>query len=215
MTNIQQHWDESHVRYSQQEWIDKPSKFAEEILSYLPPKSQLLELAAGQGQDSRFFATHGFKVVCTDFSPKALEIASDKAQKAGLYIQTVELPLLSTFPFEDASFDVVYSHLGLQYFCKDDTLSIIKEIHRVLKPNGIMCLLLNTVLDPEIQEFGYEEVEPHFYQHLETGVCKSYFSAPYLSELTAGLFEPIVLDEKGHSYKDQNTNLVRFVGKKI
>lgn len=215
MTQLQQYWDEAHVRYSQQDWIDKPSLFFEQIIDTIPANGRVLDLAAGQGQDARAFAKRGYSVVATDISEQALVLARDKATAEGLVIDTLQSDLLHPFEFEDNAFDIVYSHLGLHYFCKDDTVRLLKEIHRVLKPNGVFATLLNTVVDPQLQEYGFEEVEPHYFRHLETGVCKSYFSVEYMAELTHNLFTPILLDANGISHKDDHQSLIRFVGRKI
>ena len=215
MTSLQQYWDEAHVDYSQKDWIDKPSLFWEQIIDTLPANGRVLDLAAGQGQDARAFAKRGYAVVATDFSEHALELAREKALAEGLDIEIQPSDLMHPLPFEDEAFDVVYSHLGLHYFCKDDTLRLLREIHRVLKPGGVFATLLNTVVDPQLQEYGFEEVEPHYFRHLETGVCKSYFSVEYMTELTHNLFSPTLLDANGVSHKDEHQSLIRFVGRKI
>lgn len=42
-------WDKLHNRYKDEDWIDKPNIFAEEIIKYLKKDSKILEL--GQGRD--------------------------------------------------------------------------------------------------------------------------------------------------------------------
>lgn len=214
MTDLQQYWDESHVSYSQQNWIDKPSIFATEVKNYLPRSGKLLDLGAGQGQDSRHFAKNGFDVVAVDLSQHALDLAKEKSDNEGLSIDYQQLDFSEPLPFNNEEFDVVYSHLGLHYFCKDDTVKLFGEINRVLKKSGVFATLLNTIIDPELQEYGYEEVEPHYFKHLESGVCKSYFSPEYVKEISKGLLKVVLLDEEGKSYKDKNKNLIRFIGKK-
>lgn len=215
MSDLQQYWDESHVSYSQQGWIDKPSIFVEEISGHLPKKGKVLDLAAGQGQDSRYFAKCGYEVVSVDLSEHALELSKEKSEKENLSIDFRNLDFTEPLPFDDEEFDVVYAHLGLNFFCREDTIKIFGEINRVLKAGGTFATLLNTIVDPQLQEYGYEEVEPHYYKHLETGVCKSYFSVDYMSEIIKGLFEPVLLDAQGKSHKDEHQNLIRFVGHKI
>lgn len=68
--NTKAYWDKKHDKYAAQSWIDKPSIFVKEVIKYFPKMGKILELAAGQGQDSRFFASKGYKVVSTDFSSK-------------------------------------------------------------------------------------------------------------------------------------------------
>ena len=57
-------WKDLHQKfYKDADWIDKPNLFAQEAIKYFPKYARILELGAGQGQDSRFFAEHGYEVV--------------------------------------------------------------------------------------------------------------------------------------------------------
>ncbi len=56
------YWEELHTRYDGLDWTEKPSIFAEEIIQYFPERGVVLDLGAGQGQDSIYFAQAGFQV---------------------------------------------------------------------------------------------------------------------------------------------------------
>ena len=68
MSNV---WKDLHKNYAQQDWIDKPSIFAEQVLPYFPKDGKILELGAGQAQDSCYFAEQGFSVTATAFEGDA------------------------------------------------------------------------------------------------------------------------------------------------
>ena len=55
-------WSDLHKTYKQQDWIDKPSIFAEQAIKYFPESGRVLELGAGQAQDGCFFASQGYDV---------------------------------------------------------------------------------------------------------------------------------------------------------
>jgi len=40
-------WQDIHKNYKEQDWIDKPSIFAEQALPYFPKNGRVLELGAG------------------------------------------------------------------------------------------------------------------------------------------------------------------------
>lgn len=211
---MKKYWKDIHKIYSKKDWINKPAIFAEFVLKYFPKKGKLLELGAGQGRDSRFFAKKGYKVVSTDLSEYALKISREKAKKEKLDIQFIELDLKKdALPFKDKSLDIVYSHLALHYFDDKRTREIFKEIHRVLKPNGIVAAFFNTTDDKETEDLEFELLEENFYKSPE-GVLKRYFSVDYLKDVTKDLFNPVILDAKGETYKDEINNLIRFIGKK-
>src|SRR5689334_246732 len=104
-------WSDLHKTYSKKDWIDKPSLFAETAVTYFPKSGTVLDLGAGQGQDSRFFAEHGYEVTSTDLEEEALELSRAKIPKeltSKVKLQPVDLR--KKLPFTDASFDVVYAH---------------------------------------------------------------------------------------------------------
>ncbi len=204
-------WDEIHKKkYSAADWVDRPSMFAELAVTYFPETGSVLELGTGQGNDAEFFHSRGHNVVAVDFSERALE----DAQKRAPEVEFLRLDIAEGLPFKDKKFDVVYSHMALHYFDKEKTRKIFKDIHRVLTDSGLFAALVNTIEDPEIQEEGYVELEPEFYQD-PRNIKKRYFSVDSMKQFTEGLFEPIVLDNKGITYKDDIDTLIRFIGRKI
>jgi ubiquinone/menaquinone biosynthesis C-methylase UbiE/8-oxo-dGTP pyrophosphatase MutT (NUDIX family) len=210
MDNI---WSDLHKNYKEQDWINKPSLFAETAVIYFPPKGKILDLGAGQGQDSRFFAEHGYDVVSTDIEESALE--ASKAKLTGEQTQKVtfeKVDLSQELPFENTSFDIVYAHLSLHYFDRETTTRLFGEIQRVLKPGGIFAFFVNSTSDPE---YGTgSKLEEDYFQIDKT--TKRYFSVESVREFTKYL-DTTLLDNHGETYKDRAKgvhNLVRFIGSK-
>ena len=205
-------WTDLHNLYKEQDWIDKPSIFAEQAISYIPKHGRVLELGAGQGQDSRFFASKGYEIVATDVEDTALELAKSRAAEQKVAVEVTKLDMRHEFPFESESFDVVYAHLSLHYFDYETTVRLIGEIQRVLKPGGVFAFIANSVNDPE---YGTgNQIEPDYFEIGKT--VKRYFSESTARTFTQ-YFETNLLDELGETYKDSAKgvyNLVRFVGKK-
>lgn len=205
-------WQDIHQNYKQQDWIDKPSIFAEQAIQYFPKTGTLLELGAGQAQDGCFFAKQGYTVTSTDLEDSALELAKQKASDKGVELDVQKVDLREELPFESGSFDVVYSHLALHYFDRETTKRLFGEIQRVLKPGGVFAFFVNSVNDPEYKTG--EELEPDYFQIDKT--AKRYFSETTAREF-AQWFDVNLLDELGETYKDAAKgvhNLVRFVGTK-
>jgi len=67
-----QRWISKHNDYSKQDWIAKPSIFAEQVIDYFPRGGLVLELGAGHGQDGICFTSNGFGVLSTDLEITAL-----------------------------------------------------------------------------------------------------------------------------------------------
>lgn len=207
------YWTQMHKKYSAHGLGVKPTKFAHEVLDHLPASGKLLDLGAGQGQDSRFFAEYGFSVTSTDLTPAPLELSKKLAEESGLTMTFKEVDVAKELPFADEEFDVVYSHMALHYFDANTTQKVFSEISRVLKPGGIFATLLNTIEDPELKQPDFEEIAPDFYQ-IPTGIVKRYFSVESTHAFAQKHFEKIILDNQGKTYKDDIETLIRFIGKK-
>jgi SAM-dependent methyltransferase len=206
-------WSDLHKNYQNQDWIDKPSLFAAQAIEFFPPHGKLLELGAGLGQDSRFFAEYGYEITATDIEPTVLEIDKRKISpdiKGRVDFQ--QMDLRHHFPFDDEAYDIVYAHLSLHYFSRLMTEQIFSEITRVLKKGGTLAFLVNSTSDPEYGKGN--QIEPDFFQIEQA--TKRYFSTTSAAQFTEG-YEVELLDDKGETYKDSIKgvhNLVRFIGKK-
>lgn len=206
-------WKDLHSNYQEQNWVEKPSIFAETAIQYFPKSGKILELGAGHGQDTIFFANQGYDVLSTDIEISSL--ASNLFKQSNRLkekIAPMQLDLNNSLPFDDNSFDVVYAHLSLHYFDQKSTWNIINEIERVLKPNGVFAFLTNSVNDPEYNTGTM--LEDDFFQINK--VTKRYFSIESTRKFTRN-FEVSLLDSLGQTYKDQAkgiSNLIRFIGHK-
>lgn len=209
--NSMDYWQKQHLKYLTFDWIDKPTIFAQSITEYLPKTGEMLELGCGQGQDSQYFAKKGYKVTATDFSDQGLELARKKTQKQNLNINYENVNLTKKLPYEDESFDIVYSHLALHYFNKETTTQIFNEIDRVLKTQGIIAILVNTTDDNETKE-GNKMIEKDLYE--VNGIVKRYFSVNTLNDFIKDKFDILLLDNQGETHKDKIKSLIRLVGQK-
>lgn len=210
-----QAWKDLHEHYAKTaDWIDKPSLFAQDAIKYFPKSGKVLELGAGQGQDTRFFAERGYDVVSTDIEESALERSRSKLpEKLQPNVSVKKLDLRDDFPFDSSSFDVVYAHLSLHYFDIETTYKILNQITRVMKPGGVIAFFMNSTSDPE---YGTgTQIEPGFFQ-IEN-VTKRYFSVESTRKFISDFYEISLLDNLGETYKDTAKgvhNLIRFIGKK-
>jgi SAM-dependent methyltransferase len=206
-------WKELHSCYQEQSWIEKPSIFAEIAIQYFPLKGTILELGAGHGQDSFFFAKQGYDVLSSDIEISSL--TSNLAKQSETLkekIKIIQLDLKNRLPFENQSLDIVYAHLSLHYFNEEMTWHIINEVKRTLKPNGIFAFLANSINDPEY--CTGEMLEEDFF--VIGKATKRYFSIESTRKFTHD-FQVSLLDNLGQTYKDQAkgiSNLIRFIGNK-
>ncbi|MBD3191688.1 MAG: hypothetical protein GF308_13655 [Candidatus Heimdallarchaeota archaeon] len=70
---------------------------------------------------------------------------------------------MKDFPLERDCFDLIYSHLGLQYFTWERTCALFELIFRPLKPRGWLAFSVKTTNDPK---YGHGTlIEEDMYSH--------------------------------------------------
>lgn len=113
------------------------------------PGEHVLDVACGTGALTRllpaFVGPRG-RVVGLDLNPAMLDVAREGAvHRAGAAQIEYHEGDASTLPFADATFDVVYCQLGLMFF--PDRIAALKEMHRVLRPNGRLAVMTWGAID--------------------------------------------------------------------
>lgn len=117
---------------------EKPSDFAVSCYGIMKDRvNTILELGCGQGRDSLFFASKDIKVKALDYSRFAIEQLSKRAKQTGLPIEASVYDTTKPLPFNDDTFDAVYSHMLFSMkFSQEQLKFIFKEIRRVLRNDG-------------------------------------------------------------------------------
>ncbi len=119
---------------------DEQSNFATLCFDHMKSNNvkKVLEIGAGHGRDTMFFASNGLEVESLDYSSRGIEIISKKAHENKLPVKQQLFDVKKPLPFKDAFFDAVYSHMLLNMrFSKAELHSVFSEIRRILKPNGM------------------------------------------------------------------------------
>jgi len=130
---------------------DSPSNFAldcyEEFKKHRVKK--ILELGCGQGRDSIFFASNDIDVVALDSSHVAVELLSKITNEKNLSIRPMTHNVNQGIPFDDSSFDAVYSHMFFNMrFSADKIKYLFVEVNRVLKKEGFNLFSVRSDHDP-------------------------------------------------------------------
>ncbi len=94
----------------------------------------LLEIGCGMGYDSLEFLKRGVRVTATDLTPRAVEMTKKHFAVEGVQAEDVRTANALSLPFEDNTFDAVWSNGVLH--ATGDTPRAIQEARRVLKPGG-------------------------------------------------------------------------------
>jgi SAM-dependent methyltransferase len=99
---------------------------------------RVLDVAAGTGNASIPAAQRGADVVASDLVPELLEVGERRAEAAGVDLEWVVADA-EALPFEDVSFDVVMSCIGVMFAPYHQAAA--DELIRVCRPGGKLALL--------------------------------------------------------------------------
>jgi SAM-dependent methyltransferase len=102
------------------------------------PGMRVLDVAAGTGNASLPAAERGATVTASDLTPELLEAGRARAEAAGLELEWAEADA-ENLPFEDESFDVVMSAIGVMFAPHHQAAA--DELVRVCRPGGTIGLL--------------------------------------------------------------------------
>ena len=99
----------------------------------------VLEIGLGMGADGTRWAQHAASYTGLDLTPEAVQATSRHLEVLGLQGNVVQ-GNSEDMPFEEDSFDIVYSHGVLHH--TEGTENAFREVRRVLKPGGqFICML--------------------------------------------------------------------------
>jgi SAM-dependent methyltransferase len=149
MSDAAREWDE---RYRQGPGMpDEPSAFLVENKALLPARGHALDVAMGNGRNSLYLASLGFRVTGVDVSRVAVAQCQEKAERLGLAVETVVADL------EDYLLPMDTHDLVINFHYLQRTLA--GPIVRALKRGGVLVFESFTV---DQLQHGYGPKDPAF-----------------------------------------------------
>lgn len=163
------YWDKTHKTYSvgkitHDNWLDDYKHVLDNC------KTEVLDLGCGVGNDTLYLTERGFKVIACDYSDVALKHLKEQLKS----VETKWLDISTPLPFKDTTFDLVIADLSLHYFNEKTTIAIMKEIKRILKPNGHLLARVNSIADKNFGAGNGQKIEDNYY--FVEGYNKRFFS---------------------------------------
>ncbi|HEX9967613.1 MAG TPA: methyltransferase domain-containing protein [Solirubrobacterales bacterium] len=104
----------------------------------IEPGMRVLDVASGTGNAAIPAAARGADVVASDLTPELFEAGRARAAAEGLELEWTEADA-ENLPFEDASFDVAMSSIGVMFAPHHQAAA--DELVRVCRPGGTVALL--------------------------------------------------------------------------
>jgi len=136
-----QHWETSFSNKPDMFGLS-PSTAAVKALESFKEKNitSIVELGAGLGRDTIFFAQNSIHVEALDYSKTAIKNITSKAEKLNLtkLIKPKLFDVREKLPFENNFIEGCFSHmLYCMALVSSELEGLNNEIHRILKPGGI------------------------------------------------------------------------------
>ncbi len=172
-----------------------PSLSAKKALKLFQEKkiNKIVEIGAGLGRDTIFFAKNSIHTTALDYSASGIKAINQKTNKENLsnYITTKLFDVREKLPFEDNSIEACYSHmLYCMALTTNDLEKLNNEILRILKPEGINIYTVRHINDGDFQK-GIHRGED-LYEN--DGFIVHYFSEKKINSLLNG-FRNISLEK--------------------
>ena len=189
-----QHWEKNFSNKPEMFGLT-PSLSAKKALELFQKKKidKIVEIGAGLGRDTIFFAKNSIHATALDYSPSGIKIINQKTNKDNLsnYISTKLFDVREKLPFEDNSIEACYSHmLYCMALTSNDLEKLNNEILRILKPGGINIYTVRHTNDGDFQK-GIHRGED-LYEN--DGFIVHYFSEEKVNSLLNG-FKNISLEK--------------------
>ena len=153
----------------------------------------IVELGAGLGRDTVYFAQNSIKVQALDYSKTAIESITNKAEKLNLaeFIKPKFFDVRKKLPFENNTIDGCFSHmLYSMALSNSDLENLNNEICRILKPEGINIYTARHIDDGDYKN-GIHRGE-NLYEN--DGFIVHFFSKEKIKQLSKG-FEVLDIEK--------------------
>ena len=181
-----QHWEKNFSNKPEMFGLE-PSLSAKKALKLFQEKKidKIIEIGAGLGRDTIFFAKNLIRTTALDYSSSGIKAINQKTNKENLsnYISTKLFDVREKLPFEDNSIEACYSHmLYCMALTTNDLEKLNNEIQRILKPGGINVYTVRHTNDGDFKKGVH--VGEDLYEN--DGFIVHYFSEEKVNSLLKG-----------------------------
>ena len=159
-----------------------------------PETKKVLDCGAGGNNPPlALFSKHGYDAYGIDISESALEEAKEYASKHSLALK-LSVGDMRNLSFADEYFDLVFSYNASIHLTKVDTEKSVKEMLRVLKRGGLLCI--NFLWNKNVHPSLGEEKNPGEFWNVEHGeeTVHSFFTEEEVAQMLTDT--KVILKEK-------------------
>jgi len=119
-------------------YIEQPA-YNTHIQLYCWPKTKALDIGAGSGRMAQYLWSHGVRnITGVEISPNLVELAKKTVPGATFICGDIREPLA----LPPASFDLITSHMVLEFLDDDGLMKTLNNVRRLLTPAGKFCVIV-------------------------------------------------------------------------
>lgn len=118
------------------------------------PPCRAVDLGCGAGTNAIFLAGAGFEMTGLDISPRAIEMAQDRAAQKGVRCTFLVADLLGDLQGIPAGFDFAYDWEVLHHIFPEDRKKYVGNVHRLLRRSGRYLSVSFSEKDPQFGGTG-------------------------------------------------------------
>jgi ubiquinone/menaquinone biosynthesis C-methylase UbiE len=193
LNNQEEYWETNYTNKPKMFGLT-PSFAAEEALKVFKKKniSSIIELGAGLGRDTIFFAKNNIKVEALDYSETAVKSIKKKIKEFNLtkFVSAKVFDVRKKLPFKNNSVQGIFSHMLYCMALKNlEVQNLNNEIFRVLVKGGVNIYTVRNFEDGDYKNGVH--IEDEIYQN--DGFIINFFSKKKIEKLLVG-FSNIKID---------------------
>jgi len=206
---------DEHAISDMRDYTKKKLKIWEnEIVSYFPAKSWVLDIGCGMGREAFCLYDKGFRITAIDISEKVIESAKQFALESKRDIEFLLTKGLD-LPFESNTFDVViiWSQTFGLFYEEENKIHILEECNRVLKSKGILSFSGH---NKEYLEANYSQYldGKKFFAYADTDCYWESFTIDELIDLAQKTGFTVMECKRGIVYKEEDGPILHCVCRK-
>ena len=186
LNNQEEYWETNYTNKPKMFGLT-PSFAAEEALKVFEKNniSNIVELGAGLGRDTIFFAKNNIKVEALDYSKTAVMSIKKKIKELNLskFVSAKVFDVRKKLPFKNNSIQGIFSHMLYCMALKNlEVQNLNNEILRVLEKGGINIYTVRNFEDGDYKNGVH--IEDESYQN--DGFIINFFSKKKIENLLVG-----------------------------
>ena len=119
--------------------VERPA-YERHVRMHCWPPTKALDIGSGAGRMASYLTSRGVKpenITGIEISPNLVEIARQEVPGATFICGDAR----DGIPYPDNTFDLVTSHMVLEFLDDEGLKKVLSEVHRILKPHAFFCAI--------------------------------------------------------------------------